>query len=226
MARRQPDFSFGRVNPADLAAARAQAHAAQQQMVIADPSFITIACPGADKTRVIVDRHLSRAVPIRQGRAITSFTRVAAAEVHRRCMAASRFDLTDHPHFIGTLDTFLWLHLVRPLLPPDRIWRRLESWRDAPTTSATFVCGQTYHLADADFGYDPHTTNWSVRSIGGARRGQLPTGWAQQARRTRAHLERAGAELRAHACRNLITHAATLSTLLTAKYAELIVDEA
>ena len=68
-------------------------------------------------------------MPVRQGRAITSFTRVAAAEVHRRCAAAGRLDLTGHPHFIGTLDTFLWLHLVRPFLPPDRVWRRLESWR-------------------------------------------------------------------------------------------------
>jgi len=218
------------VNPADQAAARAHAYATQQQVVTADPSFATIACPGAGKTRVIVDRHLSRAVPVRQGRAITSFTRVAAAEVHRRCVAAGRLDLTDHPHFIGTLDTFLWLHLVRPLLPYDRIWRRLESWRDAPTSSATFVRGQTYHLGDADFGYDPHTDSWSVRPMGAARSGQLPAGWAQKASRTRADLERAGyltgAELRAHACRNLAAHAATLGALLTAKYAELVVDEA
>ncbi len=218
------------MNPAARTAARAQAYAAQQQVVIADPSFATIACPGAGKTRVIVDRHLSHAVPVRQGRAITSFTRVAAAEVHRRCVAAGRLDLTDHPHFVGTLDTFLWLHLVRPLLPPDRIWRRLESWREAPTRSTEFVCGQTYHLADADFGYDPHTDSWSVCPTGAARRGQLPAGWAHQASRTRANLERAGyltgAELRAHACRNLAAHAATLGALLTAKYAELVVDEA
>lgn len=230
MARRQPDLGSGRVNPSDLAAARGQAYAAQQQVVIADPSFITIACPGAGKTRVIVDRHLSRAMPVRQGRAITSFTRVAAAEVHRRCMAADRFDLIDHPHFIGTLDTFLWLHLVRPFLPPDRIWRRLESWRDAPASSAAFVCGQTYHLADADFTYDPETDNWSVRPTGPARWSRLPGDWAQRASRTRANLERAGyltgAELRAHACRNLAAHTATLGPLLTAKYAELVVDEA
>lgn len=156
------------------AAARAQAYAAQQQVVTADPPFATIACPGAGKTRVIVDRHLSRAVPVRQGRAITSFTRVATAEVQRRCAAAGRLDLTGHPHFVGTLDTFLWLHLVRPFLPPDRIWRRMESWRDAPARSAEFVCGQTYHLADADFGYDPHTDSWPVRPAGAARWAQPP----------------------------------------------------
>lgn len=35
-----------------------------------------------------------------------------------------------------------------------------------------------------------------------------------------------GAELRAHACRNLKARAATLGALLTTKYAELVVDEA
>ena len=218
------------MNRPGRAAARAQARAAQQLVITADPPFAVIACPGAGKTRVIVDRHLTRAVPVRQGRAITSFTRVAASEINRRCMTADRLDLTGHPHFIGTLDTFLWLHLVRPFLPPDRIWRRLESWRDAPDKSATFVCGQAYHLADADFGYDPETRTWSVRPTGAARRGVLPASWAQRAIHTRAGLERAGyltgAELRAHACRNLATRAAALGTLLTAKYAELVVDEA
>jgi superfamily I DNA/RNA helicase len=217
------------VSAANLAAARAHAYAAQQQVVTADPPFATIACPGAGKTRVIVDRHLRRAVPERQGRAITSFTRVAATEIHRRCVSTGRLDLTDHPHFIGTLDTFLWLHLVRPFLPPDRTWRRLDSWRDAPTKSAQFVCGQTYHLDDADIGYDPHTDDWTIRPTSRAARGQLPAGWAVQARRTRAALERSGyltgAELRAHACRNLARRP-TLGALLTAKYAELVVDEA
>jgi DNA helicase-2/ATP-dependent DNA helicase PcrA len=218
------------VSGTDRAAARAQAYAAQQLVITSDPPFATFACPGAGKTRVIVDRHLSRVVPVRQGRAITAFTRVAAREVHLRCVAVGRLDLTDHPHFIDTLDTFLWLHLVRPFLPADRIWRRLESWRDAPVRSAEFVCGQTYQLADADFAYDPQTDSWSVRPTGAARRGQLPASWAWRACRTRADLERAGyltgAELRAHACRNLVIHTTTLGALLAAKYTELVVDEA
>ena len=88
----------------------------------------------------------------------------------------------------------------------------------------------TYHLADADFGYDPQTDTWSVRPTGAARWGQLPGGWAWRASRGRADLERAGyltgAELRAHACRNLATGPAALGALLTAKDAELVVDEA
>jgi len=219
------------MSTADLAAARAQALAAQQQVITASPPFATMACPGAGKTRVIVERHLARPVPARQGRAVTAFTRVAAAEVSRRCAAAGRLDLTGHPHFVGTLDTFIWLHLVRPFLPADRAWQRLDSWRDAPARSAEFTCGQAYDLADADFSYDPATSRWQVRPVGiTARRGQLPAGWGWHANRTRANLERAGyvtgAELRAHACRNLADCGARIGGLLTAKYAELVVDEA
>lgn len=217
------------MSTADLAAARAQAYAAQRQVVTVEPSFATMACPGSGKTRVIVDRHLSRPVPERQGRAITSFTRVAATEIHRRCVSAGRLDLTDHPHFLGTLDTFLWLHLVRPFLPPDRPWRRLDSWRDAPTKSAQFVCGQTHHLDGADIEYDPRTDGWRIRPKSRTAQGQLPASWDSQVRHTRAALERAGyltgAELRAHACRNLARRP-MLGALLSVKYAELVVDEA
>lgn len=211
--------------------ARAQALAAQQRLATADSPFAVIACPGAGKTRLIVERHLTRPVPVRKGRAITSFTRVAATEIHRRCATAGRHDLADHPHFIGTLDTFLWLHLVRPFLPPDRTWHRLESWRDAPTARTTFTCDkQPHNLADIDFDYDPTTNTWTARPTGAARRTDLPTWWDRQAVRKRGELERlgylTGAELRAHAYHNLTTHAAKLRTLLPAKYAELIVDEA
>ncbi|GAA1086849.1 UvrD-helicase domain-containing protein [Nocardiopsis metallicus] len=98
-----------------------------------------VACPGAGKTRVIVDRHLDRALPARQGRAIVSFTKVAGRELRKRCHAAGKPDLAGFPHFIGTIDTFIWLHLVRPYLRPlaqgGRSWRRLESWRDHPGAS-------------------------------------------------------------------------------------------
>jgi len=211
--------------------ARAKALAAQQQLVTTDPPFAVIACPGAGKTRLIVERHLSRPVPVRAGRAVTSFTRVATTEVYRRCAAADRLDLTDHPHLISTLDTFLWLHLVRPFLPAGRTWIRLESWRDAPAADATFIASKRpFHLADADFSYDPATSLWSPRPTGAARRGALPADWARQALRTRTTLTTAGyitgTELRAHASRNLANLGDRIGPMLTAKYAELVVDEA
>jgi DNA helicase II / ATP-dependent DNA helicase PcrA len=87
------------------------------------------ACPGAGKTRVIVDRHLrSDPAPRRRGRALVSFTNVACNEIRQRCHDQGRPDLTRFPHFVGTIDTFIWLYLVRPFLAPDRTWRRIDSW--------------------------------------------------------------------------------------------------
>ena len=42
---------------AAVEAPRARARAAQHLVITADPPFAVIACPGAGKTRVIVDRH-------------------------------------------------------------------------------------------------------------------------------------------------------------------------
>ncbi|MEV6527224.1 ATP-dependent helicase [Longispora sp. NPDC051575] len=203
----------------------------QAQLATADPPFAVIACPGAGKTRLIVDRHLHRSVPGRQGRAIASFTRVAAAEIHRRCASAVRLELVEHPHFIGTLDTFIWLHLVRPFLTDGTRWQRLESWRDAPASRREFVCGQKrYQLSDVNFAYDPVTGTWSGRPTGAAAWQPRPPGWEHAALATRRNLAAdgylTGDELRERACRNLATQGPRLVALLAAKYAELIVDEA
>ncbi|QEV56511.1 hypothetical protein CP981_37425 [Streptomyces platensis] len=57
-----------------------------------------------------------------------SFTRVARDQMARRCRLAGRADLVQAPHFIGTLDSFLWEFLVRPLRPAQPAPRLLESW--------------------------------------------------------------------------------------------------
>ncbi|WDZ88900.1 UvrD-helicase domain-containing protein [Nocardiopsis sp. HUAS JQ3] len=67
-------------------AARAQAEAATRLL---DPGEVlwVKACPGAGKTRVIVDRHLAQPPPGRRGRAIASFTRAASREVRSRIIS-------------------------------------------------------------------------------------------------------------------------------------------
>ncbi|WP_150252477.1 UvrD-helicase domain-containing protein [Nocardiopsis deserti] len=122
---------------------REQARVAQRAVVevetLPGQPVGVVACPGAGKTRVIVDRHLERTLPVRKGRAIASFTKVAGRELRRRCREAGKPELAAFPHFIGTIDTFIWLHLVRPYLrvptQGGRSWRRLESWRDHPGAS-------------------------------------------------------------------------------------------
>ncbi|MFF4652566.1 UvrD-helicase domain-containing protein [Streptomyces sp. NPDC001380] len=114
-------------NHRDALARRAEE---QQRAAIAAPGPVYIrACPGAGKTHVITSRHLaSPRQSLRGGKALISFTRAARDQMARRCLLAGRADLTRAPHFIGTLDSFLWEFLVRPGLPTTPTPRLLESW--------------------------------------------------------------------------------------------------
>ncbi|MFB7109208.1 UvrD-helicase domain-containing protein [Streptomyces sp. NPDC056291] len=121
-----------------IAVLRAEAAAAQRALVNMETSPGRIvraeACPGAGKTRTIVERHLACPAGPRQGRALVSFTKVAGREIRKRCVDDGRPELAQFPHFIGTFDAFVWRHLLRPyLLPkPGKIWQRLEEWSDHP----------------------------------------------------------------------------------------------
>ncbi|MFG2994874.1 UvrD-helicase domain-containing protein [Streptomyces sp. NPDC048257] len=112
--------------PADL---RAGAEAQQQAAIDAPAPAYVPACPGAGKTHVITARHLQApAQLLRQGRALISFTRVARDQMALRCRQAGRADLVQAPHFIGTLDSFLWEFLVKPRRAAQPVARLLESW--------------------------------------------------------------------------------------------------
>lgn len=100
-----------------------------------------IACPGAGKTRIIVDRHCATPPGQATGRAIVSFTRVATSQIRTRAAQLDRLDLVEHPHVFTTLDGFLWRFLVRPFLPVvdgKPPWQRLDSWRQAPRQHRRF----------------------------------------------------------------------------------------
>jgi hypothetical protein len=115
--------------PERTTSARAAAEAQQKAaMAVTAPAYVP-ACPGAGKTHVITSRHLqSPRRLLRQGRALISFTRVARDQMARRCRQAGRADLVQAPHFIGTLDSFLWEFLVKPRRAADPAPRLLESW--------------------------------------------------------------------------------------------------
>ncbi len=78
-------------------------------------AFIT-ACPGAGKTRCIVER--ARAVlPKSQtcrGLAFLSFTNAAVSELQERLSKDRLLPFTAFPHFVGTFDSFIWHFLVEP----------------------------------------------------------------------------------------------------------------
>ncbi|GAA1467299.1 UvrD-helicase domain-containing protein [Nocardiopsis exhalans] len=192
------------------------------------------ACPGAGKTRVIVERHLERPLPARRGRAIVSFTRAAGRELRARSRERGRPELSGHPHFIGTLDGFIWRYLVRPYLGASAVdadgWSRLDSWEDHPEAR---VEGHV-SLDDFKFTLSPggvpqacmkfpkckEYTDESVRKL---------EQWAAQ---RKAQLIRSGyltgEELRERALRNLDdpSTAAVAARMLSGRFHELIVDEA
>ncbi|MCY9784199.1 UvrD-helicase domain-containing protein [Nocardiopsis sp. EMB25] len=192
------------------------------------------ACPGAGKTRVIVDRHLERALPARQGRAITSFTKAAGGELRRRCHEAARPDLTTFPHFIGTLDTFIWLHLVRPhLRPPEkggRSWRRLESWERHPEAHNGDLSLEDFSFVDVDgLRVGKASLNESARDRLQGRDPDHLEWWA--AKKLKALFAQGyvtGDLIRGMALRHLAHErlASVVRTVLTRRFGELVIDEA
>ncbi|MBK5275285.1 MAG: ATP-dependent helicase [Desulfuromonadales bacterium] len=83
-------------------------------------AFIT-ACPGAGKTRVMVERAreiLSSRYDAR-GIAFLSFTRAAVSELENRLRREALLSSPAFPHFIGTFDSFIWQFFIAPFGIPD-----------------------------------------------------------------------------------------------------------
>ena len=78
-------------------------------------AFIT-ACPGAGKTRVMVER--ARKILGNNydgsGVAFLSFTHGAVAELKKRLQRGAILGSPVFPHFIGTFDSFIWQFIVAP----------------------------------------------------------------------------------------------------------------
>ncbi|MEU4161722.1 UvrD-helicase domain-containing protein [Actinoplanes sp. NPDC026670] len=227
---------------------RDAAEAAQHHLITAVAPLSVIACPGAGKTRTIVDRHCATPAGQPVGRAIASFTRVAATEVRRRATALGRTDLLQHPHVITTLDGFFWRFLVRPFLLRDDsrpAFRHIETWRDAPPElrriDLTLSQGKRarFDLAEFDFRY-PGGDDAPVASLPGRHRyadGRHRLSDAQIDRvcrlaETRRHQLAnnhhllTGEEVRKRATFYLRKHRQQLARTLPARFTELVIDEA
>ncbi|WP_431986954.1 UvrD-helicase domain-containing protein [Streptomyces griseoflavus] len=225
----------------EIAVLRAVAEAAQRALVNLETSpgrvLRTQACPGAGKTRTVVERHLGRPVPPRQGRAVLSFTKVAGSEVRKRCAQAGHPELTQFPHYIGTFDTFVWRHLVRPYLRPvnGRTWHRLESWGDHPKARREGVTLDDFRFVYAERdavrivkpelrpGALPHKLRRDKEAVGRL------TAWAS---RTMRELWEAG-YLSGNQLRDMALYLLTKSNrrdriirVLRTRFAEIVVDEA
>ncbi|MFB7375904.1 UvrD-helicase domain-containing protein [Kitasatospora purpeofusca] len=212
-----------------------QSAAADRQLaaVHADAPLYVRACPGAGKTKVLVDRHsaVGPAGGSRRGRALISFTNAAADELHDRCVRAGRKNLTRFPHFIGTMDAFLWRFLVRPFIPTGAQRQHVLDWSHLNKVP---VGPRGIPLSVFRFDYDPEHRE-VVASLNEEGRGLLNNAqhseefYLQQALKVRSamvdrHGYMTGLEVRLEAMTNLSNP--DTGEILRARFQELIVDEA
>ncbi|OLZ58143.1 UvrD-helicase domain-containing protein [Amycolatopsis keratiniphila] len=219
---------------------RAAAQEQQRRATTLPAPLFVQACPGAGKTRVIVDRHLAAAGG-RRGRAVVSFTNVACDEVTRRCRDAGRPHLADFPNFVGTIDSFLWRYLVRPFLSSDRTWNRIDSWERIGATVDVWDGRRKHILRLSDFQWtrDPgaehcraqlqfRTKNAAAYKILESLR--MLDAAAERAVRRRNALAKqghiTGHEARILALRGLSQHRRDVTSILTGRFAEVVIDEA
>jgi hypothetical protein len=196
------------------------------------------ACPGAGKTRSIVDRivKLAENLPPRRGLAVLSFTNSAVDAFTAKCREARIAHALVHPHFIGTFDGFIRLcfvvpqgihngkELVRPVV--------VDSWETLGIeVHVKAVRGPGISL-DA---FDAETGALNVQSLGHqaalTHATERKSEYESEAKKIRTRLRKSGrisvADARVEAKR-LISDAAAgprMAKALAARFKEIIVDE-
>jgi DNA helicase-2/ATP-dependent DNA helicase PcrA len=89
----------------------------QTAIVECDGAAYIEACPGAGKTRVLVER--ARKIRTdrtdRRGIAFLSFTNTAVSELQSRLASEGLVKTPAFPDFVGTFDSFVWQFLIAPL---------------------------------------------------------------------------------------------------------------
>ena len=101
----------------------------QQAVIYHDGSAFVTACPGAGKTRIMIERarRLFQRIPSGRGVAFLSFTQGAVFELETRLRQEGLLPTPVFPSFIGTFDSFVWQVLVAPFgiknskVPPQLI---------------------------------------------------------------------------------------------------------
>ena len=215
-----------------------EAQARQQQAIDADAPLFVEACPGAGKTHVIVSRHLRQTQHrLRGGRALISFTRTARDQMQSRCAAEGHPELGQFPHFIGTLDSFIWQFLVAPYRAAGQPGKPLESWGQLPKAAVT-VNGRDAPLSAFTFtlDLDRRAENVVQPGEGSSAAPVISTSGAPWVRWARAVIDcrdryrqegyLTGHEIRMEALRNLRTNAPRVITPLRSRFHEVIIDEA
>jgi hypothetical protein len=93
----------------------------QENVICHESSAFITACPGAGKTRIMVERarHILRSSDSGRGIALLSFTRAAVSGLDDQLRREALLGSPVFPHFIGTFDSFIWQFIVSPFGIPD-----------------------------------------------------------------------------------------------------------
>lgn len=204
-----------------------QAQDLQEQIVVEQPNLFVRACPGAGKTRLVVNRFLRVA---RAGGhiAVLSFTNKAADEIAARSSHHGDPRLVGFPNFVGTFDRFLATFIVRPFGQLDGPIQIVDSWESVDAVVRT--AGIQGEISLDHFEISPDGV------LRFDRRNEHP----RLNEQTRARVERIAAHQRERliskgylTCDDARTYALRLirdheviGRLLRSRFAEIVVDEA
>jgi hypothetical protein len=202
----------------------------QVAIVEHESSAFISACPGAGKTRCIVERaraKLSNAESYR-GLAFLSFTNAAVSELQERLVQNHLLPVPVFPHFVGTFDSFIWHYLVEPfgLDGCDSPIKVIPDTGDLIVTPFPGAQGLRLDCFERSTG---KIIPEEARKVGFNRD---PTRYETAARRLRVRLLERGQldfdDVRRIANGNLKDEAVSnrLGRILKARFGEIIVDEA
>lgn len=202
----------------------------QSKVITFDGSAFVTACPGAGKTRVLIERarHLLGGMGWKRGIAFLSFTEAAVSELDVRLRRERIMPSPTMPHFIGTFDSFLWRFLVAPFgIPgtqaPPRLIPDLESREVVPYSNARpiplkcfdRVTGEAIPAALTELGID--TVSKAYITAARTMRARFSS---------RGELDYQDARLVALGRLSALKKDSPLTKALIARFGEIIVDEA
>jgi DNA helicase II / ATP-dependent DNA helicase PcrA len=190
------------------------------------------ACPGAGKTRTMVERarHLLSKSANRRGVAFLSFTNAAVEELEARLRSFGILPSPLFPSFIGTFDRFLWQFLIAPFgvegcSQPPRLVPDKAEWEVKPFEGAQPL--KLKHFNRTTGAFLPHKAG----DTGFAPKNG-PGPWETAARttiaraRTKGHLD--FEDVRDCVATRLAdkVFSARLGAALSGRFGEIVVDEA
>jgi len=208
-----------------------QPNTEQQDTIIShDGTAFISACPGAGKTRCIVERARKLLSQDHNlfGIAFLSFTNAAISELNERLRLSGLLSSPTFPNFVGTFDSFIWHYLVEPF----GIGVNTQPLKLIPDTDNLMVSAYPGSREFPLNMFDRDTGAIDQERAAQERFQSDPAGFERAAIRMRATLKENGhldfQDVRDAAMANLNNPALSsrLATVLRARFKEIIVDEA